>query len=491
MLNLDHIRAVIAEGDVKEALNELLKLLETSDRKTRKLRDGVIILHSKYQDLSRKEALGLIEADDALREKGQINDGLLSLITDIEISTGPAPLVETVSAPGQQRKWLWLLLLIPLGLVAVFWKQIAGKDKPTAEPAPAVEEKRVDITIESWTISPEPVVTDRPAAIHFDVKNAGSVDVAYVEVEWWAMITEPRPTQTWVIDFLKSGGKKSFDFRYTWKTGSPAPVTARVRVDPNRKIAKDDLTNNLWEKQVYLKPPQVPRRSELAIVDYRWQPNPVVKLRPVELYIDIVNNGPDTAKSIPVEWYDNTANRTATQTWIIAALPPGQKHRIKFMHSWSDNLGDAVVTKVLLDPQNDIQDNNRQNNSVLTRMRLITAATNLVTNCDLWVRGWEYRPNPIVRGQNTDIKVDIVNEGPGNARDFFVYWYASASDRQPTQKWHVDQLGAGERKSFAFQHIWLRNTATPLRMKVVIDPERKTKDINTSNNKREGQVRVR
>ena len=58
MFNFNQIRTLIGEGKIKEALSEMLILLESSDRRSRKMRDGVIILRSKFQDLSRKEVAG-------------------------------------------------------------------------------------------------------------------------------------------------------------------------------------------------------------------------------------------------------------------------------------------------------------------------------------------------------------------------------------------------------------------------------------------------
>lgn len=130
-MNLDYIRGLIGDAKLKEALTTILELLDSSDKKTRKLRDSVIIIQSKYQELKRQETLGLTDLEDVQREKAQISDALLSLITDIETASVPAPENE----PGNRRKsWWWALLVIPAGVLVAFLFFADGeKGAPVAE----------------------------------------------------------------------------------------------------------------------------------------------------------------------------------------------------------------------------------------------------------------------------------------------------------------------------------------------------------------------
>jgi PKD repeat protein len=130
MINLELIRNLIGEAKIREALERLLQVLENTDRKTRLLRDDVIILRSKYEELRRQENLGLTEPDDVQREKAQISNSLLSLLRAIESKSIPAEV-----RPQRKRKWAWLLLLvIPIAALIFFWDQIIPSQP---EPVPS------------------------------------------------------------------------------------------------------------------------------------------------------------------------------------------------------------------------------------------------------------------------------------------------------------------------------------------------------------------
>jgi hypothetical protein len=130
MINLDLIRNLIGEAKIREALERLIQVLESTDRKTRLLRDDVIILRSKYEELRRQENLGLADPDDVQREKAQISNSLLALLRAIETKSLPAE-----AQPQRKRKWVWLLLLIiPIGALILFWDQITT---PQSGPTPA------------------------------------------------------------------------------------------------------------------------------------------------------------------------------------------------------------------------------------------------------------------------------------------------------------------------------------------------------------------
>ena len=70
MVNLKYIRKLIGEAKLIEALDSLLGILESSDRKSRKLRDDVIILRSKLEEIIRQESLNLTSPENLTqREK--------------------------------------------------------------------------------------------------------------------------------------------------------------------------------------------------------------------------------------------------------------------------------------------------------------------------------------------------------------------------------------------------------------------------------------
>lgn len=365
MRNLDHIRTAIAEGKIKDALTEVLKYLESSDRKTRKLRDGVIILQSKFQDVSRRETLGLVDTEDLLREKAQINDALLNLIGDLE--SGETPVPEEKKGAVPQHRWLLLLLLIPLGLVVVFWGKITGTGNAQGSSDGAQPEKRVELAVERWTCNPDPVVKDQLATIHFEVKNAGTIDANNIEVEWWANIREPKPARAWTIDLPKAGENKAFDFNHTWSGVAENAVTSRIRIDPNRRITSDDPLNNILEMAVAFQTPEItPEHGncDISVVGYHWKPDPVIAGQPTELVIEIKNDGPDPALHFMVEWWLPYKEKPEN-TWMCRGLEVGERSAFTFRYTFSGT--GSISTQIRLDPANKLWDKNRKNN-VLTKL---------------------------------------------------------------------------------------------------------------------------
>jgi hypothetical protein len=492
MFNFNQIRTLIGEGKVKEALSEMLTLLENSDRRSRKIRDGVIILRSKFQDLSRKESLGLIDPELLYREKAQINDSLLSIINELE--SEPIPSAESGST--QSRKWLWLLLLIiPIGLVGVFYESLF--------PGGGTSSSECDLTFEGWSWKPDPVIKGEVVNFVFGIKNEGPEDAQNFEVHWWADIKDDQPTRSWDVNQLTPGQSRKFEFQYSYGTGSAGSLTSRIQLDPKNELKEANRKNNSWERAIKLKEEQAATseteapstttppaesqpaatRSELSFVGYKWSPNPVIKGQLAKLTFEIKNNGPEDAQDFRVVWWANTQSEQPLKSWTVHRLRRGEQKKFEFQYTWPVSSQNSVTSGIQIDPERKINENDRRDNTWRRSIAFQDApSVSSTTRCDVRVRAWQWHPDPVVKGQITRVMFDLINDGPEVAKNFKVYWYALSSDARPTQSWDVVQMEPGTRKSFEFRHQWLASAPTPLSFKVVIDPEQTLGDSDRTNN---------
>ncbi len=285
MPNLDVIRNLIGEGNLKEALARLLTLLDSSDRKTRKLRDGVIVLNSKFKDLSHKETLGLMDADDVLREKAQINDALLNIIGDME-SEASSPTAHTPATTPSKKWWWLLLLLIPVGLVAVFWGDLNPEPKqpPQQDPPPTGVPRRATISFAESAFDFGTVLEGNTISHTFGFQNTGNAPLLLSEVSGSPGYT----IQYWRRDSVPPGGHGEIMvvFNTQGKTGAQqGQITARGNMDASpttltirgvvvrqeittpKPIARFQVENNGCEAPCKLRF----INSSVNAVSYKWE----------------------------------------------------------------------------------------------------------------------------------------------------------------------------------------------------------------------------
>lgn len=139
-MNLHDIRNLIGQGDTAGAIKALVSRVQEGAGRNKRLRDDLLILSNRFEELKRKETIGLLEQDDAVREHAQVNEALLNLIADMESGRtareAPAPVPEKTSAP--MPRWLYaagiLLGLLIVGFIV--WKII---NPPQTGPKPGTQ----------------------------------------------------------------------------------------------------------------------------------------------------------------------------------------------------------------------------------------------------------------------------------------------------------------------------------------------------------------
>lgn len=142
------IRNLIGQGDTSGAIKALVNLVQEGAGRSNRIRDDLLILSNRFEELKRKEAIGLLEMDVVVREYAQINEALLNLIAEME--SGHAERESPAQTPEKMfaQIWRWLYVAgIFLGLLIVgylAWKSIgpaspepeSGKQESIVPPKP-------------------------------------------------------------------------------------------------------------------------------------------------------------------------------------------------------------------------------------------------------------------------------------------------------------------------------------------------------------------
>lgn len=129
-MNLQDIRVLIAQGDTSGAIKALANRVNEGVVQKRRLRDDVLILSNRFEELKRKETLGLLEQEDAVRESAQVNEALLNLLAEIEESPSQAQNISKVS-PNQSWRPLYTYLTLGLLVLGAFLVYLCWPKPPT------------------------------------------------------------------------------------------------------------------------------------------------------------------------------------------------------------------------------------------------------------------------------------------------------------------------------------------------------------------------
>ncbi len=125
-MNLQDIRNLISLGDTPGAMKALANSMAEGAGRNQRLRNDLIILSNRYEDLIHKETMGEMPSGDAVREHSLVNKALLNLIDEMETGR-PArepveaqPMAPEGKTPSRVRL-LWIVVGILLVVVGLFF----------------------------------------------------------------------------------------------------------------------------------------------------------------------------------------------------------------------------------------------------------------------------------------------------------------------------------------------------------------------------------
>jgi sulfatase modifying factor 1 len=122
-MNLQDIRNLISQGDTKSAIKALNALLAEGAFHNKRLRNDLILLSNRFEEISHKENVGLIDPSEVIRAHTQLNNAILNLIEELEV--GRSPLESPSPPPARPNRFIILLgstSIILIIVIAILWQ---------------------------------------------------------------------------------------------------------------------------------------------------------------------------------------------------------------------------------------------------------------------------------------------------------------------------------------------------------------------------------
>ena len=83
-MDIEKIKTQVAQNKIDDAFEALLKDVNGAAKLSADLYDQAVVLSGRYNDLKKKERLGLIRFDDATTGQAQIKFALLELLSEVK-----------------------------------------------------------------------------------------------------------------------------------------------------------------------------------------------------------------------------------------------------------------------------------------------------------------------------------------------------------------------------------------------------------------------
>jgi hypothetical protein len=223
----DDIREEFASGKVDKGLQNLLQQLASSDQKVRSLRDDLLILNSRFEDLKRRDNIGSISPEEFGREKAKILDAALKIINQLEHPEEQPPLAFGSSPATSSSKWKWYLLagvsiaavLIVIGIVSSNndtpgsseqEQQSAGALQPAEDPQATVPEQAYtyDVKMNNINLLSDEQVIRRNENHQFSIRFQNLSDTAVSNLSY--SVVYSNRGQTIDFDYITPDNKQYF-----------------------------------------------------------------------------------------------------------------------------------------------------------------------------------------------------------------------------------------------------------------------------------------
>ncbi len=546
--DLNYIRNFIIEGKVREALEELLNILQRSRSLHGRLRDDVIILRTQLNEVERRENLNLVSADESGRERAHLQKAILDVINNLEEPSEPPPVVTPMlgktggSKPLVQIIAVALLLLLA-GAGFIFRNYLfpsrekqetsvqqtappgqtsgggAGNIQP-AQPGVTSEEPVVitqqteqtsqqtdesdqpatnsggtvhpvriaDICISNWRFVPDPPVEGEATRVEFIVENKGNKSSGNFSVEWWASVNAPAAEKTWEDVALGAGERRVLSCQYKGYPSWYSNLQTKIVLDPDRQVADKDRSNNIVVKNISVTRRPPVDKADIVVSDLQFSPYPPVEGKATKVSFTVANTGTAATGMFSIQWWAGIYYPSPEKTWSGIGLAPGEKKTFSYIYPGYPSPYGTLQTKVVVDPAGQISDRDRSNNTLVKTISVTPRQVEVLA--DLAVSGWRFTPDPPVQKQATRIEFIVENKGGQAARNFSVQWWAGVNFPGAEKTWSNITLAAGERRTFSYSYAGYASWYGQLQTKIVVDPDRQVNDADRSNNEKILTIRV-
>jgi len=429
--DLNYLRNFIAEGNIRQALDELLGILNSDARGRKQLRDDAILLRTQLNDTDRKENLNLITAAEASHDRAHLQKAILDLINELEESLrSPAVVIpaSTPSAGGGTGKVL--VRVIPIVLAAllvvlgvVFRKQLFG---PGSQPESPAQENKAPVT----------AIPDQPSGAAEDNQT-----------------TQPSNIGDRPAEVTQQTGETAHSTGSTGQQGGGSKGGAAVA-----------------------------GQADLSVSDWRFTPDPPVQNQATRIDFTVENKGSKAAENFSVQWWAGVNFPQAEKTWTSVTLAAGEKKKFSYLYSGYQSWYGSLQTKIVVDPNQQITDKDRSNNVLVRTISVSKSQPATTGKADLSVSGWRFTPGTPVQNQAVRIDFTVENNGNKDAENFSIEWWAGVNYPGAEKTWTNVTVAAGERKNFSFLFAGYPSWYGSIQTKIVVDPNQRIDDKDRNNN---------
>ena len=321
-----------------------------------------------------------------------------------------------------------------------------------------------DLTITSFSISPEQPVRGSKATATIEIKNQGHNPARNFIVQWKpTLLTPDLSTQ---INFLDEGESTTVTFDYTYAI--VGDFTSRAEVDSTNRVLELDETNNDKTIPVTV----VPATIDLTIVGFSINPAQPTQGANAHVVIRVANQGNSPAGSFIVEWSPGARGLDprgpSTLSKQVDSLGAGETVDVAFDFAYAESGNFRTIARV--DAFNNVPEINEKNNIDLLYVT-VRSGIDLVVSLSL--------PNETIRGSKTTATITVRNLGIYPADAFFVKWQLDQENPAgPVLK--IDGLNPGDSKTVTLEATYFK--AGTFKSVAIVDFFKQVAESNEDNN---------
>lgn len=127
--------------------------------------------------------------------------------------------------------------------------------KPSQPAQPPASDKKADLYVSEFSLSPMPPTQGQQVQIRIGVYNKGNKASGPFTVQWWPGENYQQPASTWHVDGLVPNGGKILTSNYNGYPSWYSQIVTKILVDSSNQVAESNEGNNAFKKTIkVLKP---------------------------------------------------------------------------------------------------------------------------------------------------------------------------------------------------------------------------------------------
>lgn len=210
--------------------------------------------------------------------------------------------------------------------------------------------------------------------------------------------------------------------------------------------------------------------ADLYVKDYSFSDDPKQN-EEFTVYIEIGNKGDEDAHDFHWEWWASDDGKTCGDE--IDELKDGHEITVECQHTYTE--AEEFETKVLLDPEDNIDESDEDNNEVARDVE-----PEAEEKADLYISEYSFDPVP-EKTVPFEVRIGIKNQGNAPAEDFWWEWWPTAYSYECRE--HIDVIAPNSEKVVTCDYTyggWIGDPGYPT--KAIADADDDVDELDEDNN---------